>query len=46
MNEFENGPMFRIDALVADLELEGYPTEMIMDELHEYLELCDELQRV
>ena len=32
----------RIDAVVADLEAEGYALEDIADSLEEYLELADE----
>ena len=34
--------MIRIDQLVAELEAEEYPTNEILDALHNYLELADE----
>lgn len=37
--------MYRMDNLVAQLELEGYPFEYIMEELEDYLELVHELSK-
>ena len=35
--------MIRIDRLVADLEEEGYPTPEILDAIHEYTSLAEDL---
>ena len=36
--------MLRLDSFIAELEVEGFPIDFIMDELYEYLEIYDELQ--
>ena len=37
--------MCRLDSLVAQLEQEGYPFPFILQEMQDYLEICDELSR-
>ena len=37
--------MCRLDTLVAQLEQEGYPFLFILQEMQDYLEICDELSR-
>ena len=37
--------MCRLDCLVAQLEQEGYPFPFILQEMQDYLEICDELSR-
>lgn len=37
--------MIRIDALVSELEHEGYPTSVILEEMEDYLEIASELDR-
>jgi len=37
--------MCRLDSLVAQLEQEGYPFAFILQEMQDYLEICDELSR-
>lgn len=37
--------MCRLDTLVAQLEQEGYPFPFILQEMQDYLEICDELSR-
>ena len=36
--------MFRIDALVLQLEQEGYAIPYILDELADYLDIANEIQ--
>ena len=36
--------MLRLDSFIAELEVEGFPIDFIMDELYEYLEIYDELK--
>jgi hypothetical protein len=38
--------MMRVDNLVAELELEGYPLQVILEEIQEYLAICNELSHV
>ena len=35
--------MLRLDALVAELEAEGYPLRVILEEMDDYLEIAYEL---
>lgn len=41
----EEEVMCRLDALVAELEHEGFPLNFILREMNDYLEICDELTR-
>lgn len=36
--------MFRIDALVNEMEQEGYPLAYILDEISDYLEIANEIR--
>ena len=38
--------MMRVDNLIAELELEGYPLQFILEEIQEYLAICHELSHV
>lgn len=38
--------IMRFDDLVAVLEMEGYPSNYIYEQLEEYLAICNELSRV
>jgi hypothetical protein len=38
--------MMRVDNLIAELEMEGYPLQFILEEIQEYLAICNELPHV
>jgi len=38
--------MMRVDNLIAELELEGYPLQFILEEIKEYLAICHELSHL